>query len=267
MKSIMALIVGIGLSLFASAATGGDDIDKKLLDGILRELDLMPSLYAASDEPIGAPKFSTAKLAAYAVGPKQTIELERNRWKTNKVAFDKNLPLRSAIFEAMEEAEGFRPRKFPMTLAASKMPLKQKADVHRDQESLATTLFKLETVLAQMEKAVQKRNQEKVKRWVADFDFAMARVQTNVVFLWEYNYMLAQVRTDRLPQLAAGQDGWKIKSRAKVSIPESKVKDLVKARAKLLQSIQDEHADTPWAHFAKIEGKREMGMEWTPKKK
>jgi hypothetical protein len=50
-------------------------------------------------------------------------------------------------------------------------------------------------------------------------------------------------------------------------VTETKAKDLVKARAKLLQKIQEDYADTPWAYFAEREGKRDLGMEWAAKKK
>jgi hypothetical protein len=44
-------------------------------------------------------------------------------------------------------------------------------------------------------------------------------------------------------------------------------RDLAKTRIKLLKRIQEEYADTPWAHFAERESKRDLGMERAARKK
>jgi hypothetical protein len=247
--------------------------DDKLVQQIMQEIELAPSLHARGEAPIKPetlPKFTAAKLSGYAVSDKEAVEQHRKRWLADKFAYAKAFSMRAALFEAAQEAENLRALKFPMALAPLGGPLptpKQKAGIVQFQESLAMAIFKMEQAHSQMEKMADLRNKQKSLRWKADFDFAQARVQTNLVFLFECDYTLGQVRADGLPKLAADQDGWKIIARPKLSVTENKAKDLAKTRLKLLKKIQEDYADTPWAYFAERESKRNVGMEWAAKKK
>jgi hypothetical protein len=247
--------------------------DDKLVQQIVQEIELAPSLYARTEAPLkpeALPKFTAAKLAGYAVGDKESVAQHRKRWLADKLAYAKAFPMRAALFEAAQEADDLRMLKFPMALPAAGAPLptpKQKAGIMQFQASLALAIFKLEQAHKQMEKMADLRNKQKILRWKADFDFGQARVQTNLIFLFECDYTLGQVRADALPKLAAAQDGWKIISRPKISVTETKAKDLAKTRIKLLKRIQEEYAETPWAFFAERESKRDLGMEWAAKRK
>jgi len=247
--------------------------DDKLIQQIVQEIEQAPSLYVRTEAPAkpeALPKFAAAKLSNYAVSDKESVEQHRNRWLADKIAYAKVFPMRAALFEAAQEAADLRTLKFPLALAAAGAPLptpKQKAGIMQFQASLAMAIFKLEQAHKQMEKMADLRSKQKILRWKADFDFVQARVQTNLIFLFECDYTLGQVRADALPKLTPDQDGWKIILRPKISVTEAKAKDLVKTRSKLLKQIQEEYADTPWAHFAERESKRDLGMEWTAKKK
>jgi hypothetical protein len=261
-------LAALGCCLVGRSFTSGQEPDGKAIESVLREIELAPSLYAKGEEPINPaalPKF--AKLAGYSFGPKVSFDAEYDRWKKNRVMYTKTFPLRAVIFEAAAESDKVTRLTIPMKIAASKTPMKQKAVIHHDQEGLGTAMLTLEQLLARMEETAKRGDLTTNKRWRADFEYAMVRVQTNLIFLWEANYTLARVRTDNLPDLGPGQDGWKITYCPKLKVTESKAKGLAKDRLKHLQKIQEEHPDTPWAFFAERESKRDMGMDWTPTKR
>ena len=210
------------------------------------------------------------QLAGYEMTAKDSIEQNRKRWLANKSAYAKIFPLRAALFEAALEAEGLRSLKIPLRLVMDGAPLptpKQKKIAMQMQSALGMAIFKLEKLHKKMEEAADARDKETSARWNADFDFARARVQTNLIFLIECDYTYGQIRADGLAKLAADEDGWKIVAAPKIRATEGKAKTMVKNRLKLLKKIQDEYPDTPWAYFAERETKRDLGMEWMAKKK
>ncbi len=135
------------------------------------------------------------------------------------------------------------------------------------QTPIGESIFKLEQALARMKAAGTGAKNETNLRWLADFDFAHARLETELIFLFEYNYALGQIRAGRLPDLGKEHDGWKIAALPKITIPEMKAKQLAKDRLKVLAKIQNDYPDTPWAYFAERESRRELGIQWAPKTK
>jgi hypothetical protein len=55
-----------------------------------------------------------------------------------------------------------------------------------------------------------------------------------------------------------------VASKSKVSISESKVKDMVKSINKTWEKIAKEHPGTPWALLARREQLTALGLEWRP---
>ena len=253
-----------------SARAQGDDADKKIVKHIMPDLDLVPSLYARGDDPANSkvlPKFSATKLFGYPFPKRETAETERGFWKASKEIYAKRNPLRAAIFEAMDETEKFKELEITTTIAGPVFTPKDKAAFLKKQEPLGVTIFLLQKTYQQMREAAEKRDQESSNRWKANFDLAMTRMQGNMIFLYEFNFTLGQIRADNLPELGKDHDGWKIKFLPKINIPEPAAKTYAKDRANLLKKIQEEHAGTPWAYAAERDSKRGLGMAWEPKKK
>src|SRR5262249_32421963 len=106
---------------------------------------------------------------------------------------------------------------------------------------------------------------EPSKRWQAHFHYTLAKFESRVVYLYEYNFILAQVRGDQLPDIDPKiHTGWRAGSKARVSISESKVKDMVKSISRTWKSIMEDYPDTPWAVLAKRERLTSLGLEWRP---
>lgn len=248
-----------------------DDASKKAIKRIVEEIELVPSLYAKEGESTqikSLPAFSAKKLMEFALDKEDVFSRQRERYRTKKDRYVKDYPLRAAIFEAAEEIEKINGAELSLTFTMSKVEKKikgkkvmdDKAKVLLRQSYIGTTCFKLEQVLARLNEA--KIEQEKSKHWQADALFARAPMVQNLIFLYELNFALGQIRNDTLPALGPGDTGWQISFKPKVSVPEFKVKTMAKECMKLLQKMQEDYAETPWAYFAERDGKRELGMEW-----
>ena len=98
----------------------------------------------------------------------------------------------------------------------------------KDQEQPGMAILALETALGKLKKVGGERDKELSKRWQAHYEYALARLQARLVYTYEYDFCLAGVRTDRLPELnPAIHNGWRVASTEKVNATskEAKVKD------------------------------------------
>jgi hypothetical protein len=257
------------LALATQAFAQGEAIDAKTFKSISQEIELVPSLYARFQETPklkGMPKFAAAKLIGYGINDGQTVDKERKNWLANKAKYSRDYPLRAAIFIAADQMVDVQKLELRMFLARPITP-QEKAAVMKEQGTAGIAAFRQEQALVQMKEAGEERDKEKNKRWQANYDFAHARVQSNLLFLIEYNYTLGRIRADNLPELGEGDEGWKINFRSNAQVTEAKAKDYAKDTMKRWQKIQADYPDTPWAYFAERESQRPLGMEWTPKKK
>ena len=255
MKNAVALlVVSIVLGAWTPPSFGqGDDADKKAFKRILPDMELVPSLYARGEEPMplkALPKFSATKLFGYPIVKKETVEAERGFWKASKEIYAKQNPLRAAIFEAMDESEKLKELEIGMTIPRPLTP-KDKAVFLKKQEPIGVAIFKLETVLKEMQQAASKREQESSNRWKANFDLAQTRVLGNLIYLYEYSFAVGQIRADNLPELGTEHDGWRIAFLPKINITEPKAKAYAKERAQAAEEDAGRaRVGTPWAYFA-----------------
>ena len=74
-------------------------------------------------------------------------------------------------------------------------------------------IFNMETALADLKAAGELRSKETSKRWQAHYDYALARLMSRLVYIYEYNNILAQVRGDSLPPARGSiHNGWRVGS-------------------------------------------------------
>ena len=86
-----------------------------------------------------------------------------------------------------------------------------------------------------------------------------------LIYIYEYNNLIAQIRTDSLPALEEKiHVGWRVNTSNKVQIKEAKVKEMVKLVSKTWAKIEKDYPMTPWAIIAKREKNIAMGMTWVP---
>ena len=93
-------------------------------------------------------------------------------------------------------------------------------------------------------------------------DVSVARLQARLVYIDEYNYVLGDIRADRLPALEGDDTLWRLGFKQKLSTNESKAKTMQKDIGRLWKKIIEEHPNTPWALLAQRESLYAMGLEW-----
>jgi hypothetical protein len=143
---------------------------------------------------------------------------------------------------------------------------KTKAAFLLEQAPLAISVFKLKGAVAAADEANEKRAMETSKRWQANFDYVRARLQSRLVYLFEYNYALGQIRADNLPELSLGQSGWRIGiSGPRLNVTDNEAKNLAKKTKKLWEDIESRYPDTPWSLLAQRESKIALGLAWKPR--
>jgi hypothetical protein len=98
------------------------------------------------------------------------------------------------------------------------------------------------------------------KRWQAHYEYALAQAKARLAFMHEYNLALGSIRTEVLPPMKPGDDGYKLVAAEKMK---------VKKEAKYAEEAQ-EHYDkiiadykgTPWAIQAKRDRAMSLGLAW-----
>jgi hypothetical protein len=248
------------LVLRNSLPGGGSAADRDLVKSIKDEIDLIPPARKTRQPPDFLPPFSAKVIEVYQKDY-QTLDILKKMIKDEPEKY----PVRAAVLDAIDALRANDKITIVERLTGGAGPIdkKIKEKFLKDQQAPGMSIFELERVLKKLEEAKGKLDQEPAKRWQAHYHYALARFQSRVVYLYEYNFILAQVRSDSLPEInPAVHNGWRIGSRAKVQISEAKVKDMVKNINKTWKAVAEQNPETPWAALAKRERMLALGLEW-----
>jgi hypothetical protein len=228
---------------------------------ILDEMNRIPPVRAGRNsaresqlQPDKLPAFSTAKLKDFAPDYRPE-ELDAQAEKS---------PFRKAVLDAVK-ALNENSKKFVMIEEFKGANTGQvKGQIKDRQGAPGKAKFYLKEALEELHEAGKKRSAEKSKRWQALYDYVRMRLLARLIYVSEYNYVLAQIRTDSLPELPAGMTTYQLRlgSRAKVTVPEREVKEWVKDLKKLWKKITTDYPETPWAIIAHREELTALGLEW-----
>jgi hypothetical protein len=101
------------------------------------------------------------------------------------------------------------------------------------------------------------------KRWQANYDFMLARLQNQIAYVYEYSSMLGSMRKEFPPRDPSVHSGWRLASRKKLQ-GDSTGRKLARDAEKLLEKIIEENAGTPWEILARREKMTALGLEWQP---
>src|SRR5262249_10904969 len=216
--------------------------------------------YMATLKPEAMPAFPKKVMDFYTADYKLWSDLDKKL--KDKTYRDKH-PLRAAVLEAkkaLDDAENIAPAE---GLPGPVSDQTKKGFLDK-QKPIGMVIFDLEEALQRMIDVDkdENRNAETNKRWQANFDYALVRLKSRLVYMNEYNYILGDIRADRLPVLEGDASGWRLGFKQKLSTNEPKVKNMAKDIAKLWKKIGDEHPNTPWALLAQRESLYAMGLEW-----
>ena len=152
--------------------------------------------------------------------------------------------------------------KLPRVTDAYHQPADQnkfRDQVAHDERAVADLMAEVNDGLDNLKAAGEKRDLE-TKRWQANYDLTVARLESEYVFLLEYQSMLGLMRKE-LPPLAAGQNGWKLVAQAALQgDPEGK--KLARESWKVLDKVIADNPGTPWEVLGRQFKSAPLGLEW-----
>jgi hypothetical protein len=228
----------------------GGAADHALVESILNEINSFP--------PVGLNSEGTERLHPDALPPFAANVLDAYRDN------GKRTPFREAVKKAMALLREPRMTKaFEERFTGKGGDAKIKAAILARQREPAIIQGDLEEALAELEEAGNSRDREPSRRWQADYDFVLARLEARIAYVHEYNYMLALIRKDALPPREPIHTGWRLASREKLQSDTDARKRAADARKTLLR-LAREHRGTPWEIVARREALTALGLEWKP---
>ncbi len=251
------------LVLKSITPAGGSGAEQALVKNILEELNQVPPVKASKTPLVASnlPAFDSKVLEAYKADYKTWAEL------TNMAKDKEKYPLRAAVLDAIQvlrDSEKIVMKESLTNPAGGTITQQIKTQFAATQKEPGIMIFQMEKALADLKAAGEMRDKETSKRWLANYDYTLARLQSRLVYIFEYNYVLAEVRSDSLPALEPVHNGWRVGSQKKVRVNETKVKDMVKNISKTWKRIAEENPGTPWAILASRENMTALGLVWRP---
>lgn len=259
------------IALRPPAAPPGGAAGNAQVNKILDELRLLPPVRETRAGELALlkaenlPTFPAAKLSSYQAEDYTTISELRTQYEKESDKFAEKYPMRAAVFDSIKALQTSNKIRMRETLNGPIDP-KRKGEFLKEQQNPGMMIFELEKALGQMKTVAGEREKETSKRWQANFDYTMARLESRLVYLYEYSYILGQIRSDSLPALEGGQSGWRIGSRKKVQVPEPKAKTMAnKEIPRIWRRIREQYPDTPWAILAERESLIALGLQWRAK--
>lgn len=224
---------------------------------ILQELVLPPLVLGAGDDPLPTLSFDLAALAPYR-SDVSTDDILRNG--------DKH-PLRVATLRSLQTIRdsmhpiGVKDAR-PVIQLSSPIRDAQKKAMAEAQAPLAVSIARLELEVGALESVEPLRAREN-KHWQANYDYTLAQLRLRMALLSEYNYALAHVRTDLLPDLPMGFTAWRLTPTDKM-LSKKNERDLADAARSTFESLAAAHKGTPWETLAKRALATPPGLRWEP---
>jgi hypothetical protein len=134
-----------------------------------------------------------------------------------------------------------------------------KTRVFEDSKAMAPVIARLERVLDDL-KEVGEEKDKAPPRWQAHYMFVLARFQTQLAYLEEYQNLLGQMRRELPAHDPNIHTGFRMASKEKAS--DATGKKLERAARKLFSDLAEQNPKTPWEVLAKREKLTTLGLEW-----
>ena len=140
-----------------------------------------------------------------------------------------------------------------------------KKQITAEQETPAKIIQELEDQVRDLEKVQDGLPAEESKFWQAAYLYTLAQLKARLAFMHEYDYALANIKTDSLPMKDGmkGQTGLQLVSAEKMNSKKD-IKDIADEAKKLFARVADEHKGTPFAVQAKRAKVIALGLKWQP---
>ncbi len=241
---------------------------KALLTKVLAEVATPPVKRSSHEDPINfaALRFDPKTLEPYLANAGKETELRKTVARAQALLY---------AVAGVRPPPGLEP-----AVAAAKKTLKGNLSILKDgfrapkneaafknqvlehERDVARIMAKLNAAHEEMEGVAEQRSAEP-KRWQANYDFLLARLEAEIAYLYEYQSMLGQMRKELPPRNRDLHGGWKLAATTTLT-GDSVGKRTAAASRKTYDKIAKEHAGTPWAVLAKREKLTALGLEWKP---
>jgi hypothetical protein len=141
-----------------------------------------------------------------------------------------------------------------------------KAEMTAKGKEVAKLISRLQGMLEELKspEIVAMRSKEP-KRWQANYDYIVARVEAQIAYLFEYSSMLGKLKIALPPRDPAIHNGWRLASQAELE-GDRTGQNLAKDANKILDKIIKNHPATPWAVVAKRDKMTNLGLKFVPTK-
>jgi Caspase domain len=251
-------------------------VNKKSLEvvkSVLDEIDTPPVKVSRNDNGVHfemLPPFDEATLTKYAAAAapedsKLRPAIMKARAVLWAVAADsKNLkgPLNTEVNKIKKDVgvnlsvlrEGYR-------APANEGPFK--TQVANDERQVAKILGALQEAHEELKAAAEDKDKES-KRWQANYDFILARVEAQIAHLVEYQALLGAMRKELPPRDAALHGGWRLAAQLTLTGSDRDAKKMFESSRKGLDKLIKDHKGTPWEVLAKREKLTALGLAWKP---
>ena len=188
--------------------------------------------------------FQTEHLKDYYDNGPSFEEVQKNPEK-----YEKTHPLRLATVDALVKMRGIKQDgavELPEEFKEPINDMTKKTITDKYQRTITTRQGDLEDLKEKLEEVAKKKDAEKSKRWVANFDFTYAQVRMRLAYIYEYNLALAKVKGEQLPELDKKllQIGWRLSSVEKMISPKD-IRDMADEAKKDLSELVTNNPNTP----------------------
>jgi len=225
------------------------------IGAIASEINL-PGIRKDEDSGIAGFPFPREVLAPYT----EDVSLQTIRQNKDKY------PLRIAVLDAQATIKDIWEKKGGEELSLREEFVGPSSDavkkeVLKEQLFPARGITKLESAIIVLESVSGMRDAEP-KRWQANYDYMLAQCKARLAWMNEYDLALGSIRTEVLPTLKPGQDGYRLISQEKMKVKkEAKYAEEAK---EIYQKIIMEFKGSPWAIQAKRDKAQSLGLAWQP---
>jgi hypothetical protein len=255
--------------LAAVPTESGGQANMQIIRSVLEEIGVPPVKVSKNDNTLKfemLPPFAPKAMEKFAGGPAEDSKVKAAIMKARAVLW-------ATASEAARDPAGIAGdiKKMRQDLKVTlnvmrdgyRAPANEnmfKTAVMEDQKQVAKIMLALKEALEEMEAAADDRDKES-KRWQANYDFTLARLQSQIAYLYEYESMLGQMRKELPPRDPAVHTGWKLAARTELN-GDSNGKRIFKDSRKLLDKMIKSYAGTPWEVLAKREKLTAIGLKW-----
>jgi hypothetical protein len=139
-----------------------------------------------------------------------------------------------------------------------------KNQVLNDEKNLARALGHVSEIheLLLSDAIVKERGKE-TRRWRANYDYMIARVEAQLAFLYAYQSALGELRKELPPRDPRSHGGWRLVAREKHSGDPVGRRLALGAQIRFDRLIK-QYPGTPWEAFARRDRAIPLGLEWQP---